>query len=312
MMPLHGTGTQAPLAGPLTAAYNARMSPIKLFPPLLLALLLVMALLPRPATAQDTSSVHWAYASLLGTGWYQLSGERQVFVIRVPPSWQYREADLAGDGLARAGIRLQVPLTLGLHRLEEIDDLLDPDNIGTLSFTPGVEIEYPVDERWRLLAYGHLGWGSDFSGDQSAWIYDLGLRSRYALQHNKLDWGLLGEVFWAGYSPDNGELSTLGGYMVGADFSYPLAWQWRGAAPLRLNWDISYRRFMDDLSFVNRAAVQTFSIQDEWDLGVALAPRQGRIKLGWFSVEQAGLSWRRSSDGDFRAITLNFSGPFNR
>lgn len=284
------------------------MSLPKLF---FLALLLSYMLWPRTGMAQETSSVHWAYASLLGTGWYQLSGERQVFVIRVPPSWQYREAELEEEGLARAGLRLQLPVTLGLHRLDEVGDLLDPDNVGTLSFTPGVEVEYPVDERWRLLGYAHLGWGSDFSGDQSAWIYDLGLRSRYALNDGALDWGLLGEAFWAGYSPDNGESSSLGGFMVGADFSYPLAWQWGDAVPTRLTWDLSYRRFTDDLSFMNRS-VETFSIQDEWDLGIALAPQRGRIKLGWFSIEQLGLSWRRSSDGNFRALTLNFSGPFNR
>lgn len=261
--------------------------------------------------AQETDPVHWAYSSLFGTGWYQLSGERDVFVFRVPVSWQLQQAERTETGAIRPGIRFKLPMTLGLHRLEGFDDLLDPGNIGTVSITPGLELQWPVSERWRLRAHGHFGWGSDTDGEQSAWVYDLSFRSRVGFSQQDLDWGVITELFWAGYTPSQGSSSSLGGVMAGVDFSYPLNWRWPGQGATRLTWDLGYRRFSDDLSFTNQAS-QRVSITDEWDLGWGLGLQEGKLQFGWLRFEQLGLAYKRSSDGQFTAITLNISGAFSR
>ena len=265
-----------------------------------------------PAQAQQTleaeETVHWAYAAFMGTGLYKLDDNREVFILRVPLDWQWREPALTEDGQRRLGVRFEAPLSLGLHQLDGLNDLVDSDNFGTLSITPGVELDYLASERWKLRGYAHLGRGGATDGGEAAWIYDLGVRSRYAFRHGALDWGLVNELFHAGYDPDGGPADSLGGFLAGTDFSLPLAGSSSGLA---LSWDLSYRWLGNNLSFRNRNA-STSTFDDEWQLGIALA-RPGRpFKLGFLSFPQLGLGYRFASEGGFSAITLNFQPLFDR
>ncbi len=204
---------------------------------LILLLISLFLLLPGVSLAQDTGedSVHWAYAAFLGTGWYELDRNRQVYVLRIPPRWYFRDSSIDEAGQRQLGIEFHFPLTFGLHKLEQIDDFIDLDNIGTMSINPGVEIEYPISNRWHLRAYGHLGWGTEFETSAKAWIYDAGLKSRFSFQNGNLDWAMVNELFFAGYNANKTDRDSLGGMMAGLDFSYPIG-SGSGTA-LRLNWD---------------------------------------------------------------------------
>ena len=265
----------------------------------------------EPAQRQ-VDPVHWAFAAFLGSGWYRLGQEQDVFVLRVPPRWRYREPDPQADGRERLGVEFQFPMTLGLHRLEEFGDFLDTGNIGTVSFTPGVEVEYPFSARWRLRWYGHLGWGTDTEGRESAWMVDSGIKSRLGFRHGSLDWGLVSEVFYAGYRSSLDRTGSLGGVLAGLDFSHPVSALRSGRGePLDLKWDLTYTWFGDNPLF----QLQTGSfkaIEDAWAVGVAFARRAGPTRIGRFKFARFGLSYRFSSDGEFRAITLNFRAPFDR
>ncbi len=270
-------------------------------------------LLPGTSPAQDNGdeAVHWAYAAFLGTGWYKLDSNRQVFVLRIPPRWYFRDSSIDESGKRQLGIEFHFPLTFGLHKLEQLDDFIDFDNIGTVSFNPGVEIEIPVSDRWRLRAYGHLGWGKETTSDESAWIYDAGFKSRYSFQSGNLDWAIVNEVFLAGYSETGAGSDSLTGMMAGLDFSYPITFGSSTRDALKLNWDVSYRWYENDPSFP-RIASEPVSIEDEWELGLAIARRDGPIKIWFLKFEHLGLSYRFNSDGSFRAITVNFHAPFTR
>ena len=60
--------------------------------------LLAASQFPGPAAAQEPvePTIHWAYASFFGTGWYKLSDERSGYVFRATPRWP-----LASPGLTR-------------------------------------------------------------------------------------------------------------------------------------------------------------------------------------------------------------------
>jgi len=278
------------------------------------ATILVMSLillLPAALMAEETEtdSIHWAYGSILGTGWYKLDGDRQVYVLRVPPRWYYSDSSIDESGQRTLGIEFHFPVTFGLHKLQDIGDFVDFDNIGTVSFTPGVEIEYPISKRWYLRAYGHLGWGTEKDSDGSAWIFDAGIKSRLSFQKGKLDWGIVNELFLAGYDDDNSGSDKLDGVMAGLDFSYPITLG--SGTALKLNWDISYRWYENDLSFL-RTASEPISVEDEWQVGVAIGKQHGPIKIWFMDFEHMGLIYRFNSDGSFRAITVNFRSPFTR
>jgi hypothetical protein len=281
-------------------------------PNLRLLLTLCPLLSPLAARAQQLLDaeevVHWAYATFMGTGVYQLDDSREVYVLNFPLEWTWREATLETDGQHQLGVRFHMPVSLGLHHLDAFGDFLDADNVGTVSVAPGVELDWLYSQRLRLRGYGHLGLGGVTGGGETAWIYDIGLRSRYAFRHGALDWGLVNEIFRAGYNPDDSEPGSLGGFMAGAEFIYPLRASDSGLA---LGWDVSYRWLSDNLTFLRRDASE-LSFDDEWQVGIALA-RPGRpFKLGFMKFAQLGLGYRFSGEGGFSAITLNFSSLFER
>jgi hypothetical protein len=263
------------------------------------------------ADQQDPGSepVHWAYAAFLGTGWYKLDNNRQVYVLRIPPRWYFRQSSIDGSGQRKVGIDFHFPVTFGLHKLDQIDDLVDFDNIGTVSFNPGVEIEYPLSERWLIRAYGHLGWGKAHNSDESAWIYDAGVKSRYSFQNGSLEWAIFNQVFAAGYNGSKSKSDALNGMVAGLDFKYPIG-TW-GRTGLRLDWDIAYRWYGNKLSFL-RTSSAPVAIGDEWQIGVAIAKTEGLVSLWFLDFEHLGFTYRFNTDGSFQAITFNFRSPFKR
>ena len=282
--------------------------------PLSVCLVLSLTLLsPAISTAQESGSepVHWAYSAFLGTGWYKLDSKEQVYVLRIPPRWYFRKSSIDESGHRKFGIEFHFPLTFGLHKLEEVGDFIDIDNIGTASFNPGVEIEYPVSSRWHLRAYAHLGWGREYGSSESAWIYDAGLKSRYSFQNGKLDWGIVNEVFLSGYDAKNTGDDKFTGMLAGLDFSYPIGWGSGSGSALKLDWDIAYRWFENNPLFP-RTTAEPISIEDNWEIGVAIARQDGPIKVWFMKFEHMGLVYRFNSDGGFRAITVNFRSPFTR
>ena len=123
----------------------------------LLCYMIGSACLSVAANAQtaDVGSVHWAYSSYFGTGWYELRDNRDVFVLRMAPRWDLREAELADDGQRTLGINFRLAITTGLDNFTIVDipDAVSSDNLASLSITPGVDITIPINERWTLRPY---------------------------------------------------------------------------------------------------------------------------------------------------------------
>jgi len=274
-------------------------------------LLLVVA----DCCAQDTSSssVHWAYSSYFGSGWYQVNDDRDVFVLRTTPRWELREADIAEDGSRTIGIELKFPITAGLDRLQ-IDDIpgtANPDNLASLSVTPGVDITIPVGERWALRPFASIGWGSLLNGGESAWTYWAGVKSRYTFQNGKLDWALLNSITYVGYTPSDGAAEDFWPLMAGLEFDYPLGNYQIDDEQVFLSWHGTYTIYEDDLDLVLENG-STNAITDQWELGVSFHKKEGRIKFGWFKFDRLGLAYRFSSSGDLKGISFVFRSVFER
>jgi hypothetical protein len=80
------------------------------------------------SSAQDSSegTAHWAFSYFLGSGWYELEKNRQVYIVRIPPRWYFRDSSIDESGQRQLGIEFHFPLTFGLHKLEQIEDFVDP------------------------------------------------------------------------------------------------------------------------------------------------------------------------------------------
>ena len=265
---------------------------------------------PELAARDDPAKqVHWAMGAFFGTGWYQVDDNRSVFVFRIPPRQTLRESSFDENGKRKLGIEIQYPVSFGLHNLDQLPDFVDFDNFATVTFTPGVQVEIPVTEKWYLRPYAHIGYGAEISTSDSAWIYYGGVKSRYQLSSSKYNWSLLNAVYFAGYKPEFARRGQYGSFMTGLEFNQPLKSFQLGGDDTWLNWHITYNYLFDRLNFhVDEDRVE--SIGDQWEIGLALSKGSKNIKIWFISFEHVGLAYKWSSNGAYRAISINLRSPF--
>jgi hypothetical protein len=282
---------------------------------LILTLLAVSsALLPRAGLAQETppASVHWAYSAYFGTGWYRVSGDRNVFVVRMTPRWSWSEPSLDDDGKRSVGLYFKSPVSLGLDSFD-YDDVLgavDVDNVSFISVNPGIDIEVPVTRIWSLRPYASVGYGTAFDGSESAWTYWAGVKSRVSFESGRLNWHLLNQAGFVGYTPNDGPADTIWPVMAGLEFDYPVGAPTTDGDQLLLHWRAAYTLFGDDLDFTGDPTVNQ-AINDQWEIGAAIARRDSRIPIWFLDFDMLGLGYRASSNGELKGVTFLFRSMFD-
>ncbi len=125
----------------------------------------------------DTQYANFAFASEIGSGVYEISGS-VITVYTFEPYYTLRSALPFGG---RPGIRLIFPFTVGFFNFAT-QDLLHlelPNSIGALSFEPGVELDYWINDSWDLYPYVKAGGTLASSAEVNAVIWGAGLRSDY-------------------------------------------------------------------------------------------------------------------------------------
>ena len=264
------------------------------------------------AQESSASSVPWAYGAYFGTGWYRIEGDRDIYVIRYTPRWEFREADISEDGTRTIGIEFRFPITFGLDNFS-YDDLVgsaDPDNLSSLSVTPGIDITIPVTDRWLLRPFAAVGWGSAFKNSESVLTYWGGVKSRYSMQHGKLNWALLNSVTYVGHTPSNGPSDDFWPLMAALEFDYPLGQRKLGGEQVFLSWHGMYTTFENRLlqPIDNEPAV---AITDQWEFGLSIRKENERIKIWWLEFDRLGLAYRFSTSGDFEGISFVFRSIFD-
>jgi len=253
--------------------------------------------------------VHWAMGAFFGTGWYKVDDNRNMYIFRIPPRQSLSESSIDDKGQRKLGIEILYPLTFGLHDLDEIPDFIDFDNFATVSFTPGIQLEIPVTEKWYLRPYAHFGWGTETNSSDSAWIYYGGIKSRYVLGSGRTEWALLNGLYFAGYKPEFENRGRFGSFMTGLEYARPLRNFELGGDALWLNGHITFNYFFDKLNFhVDDDLVE--SVDDQWEIGLALSKGSKKMKFWFFHFEHVGLSYKWSSNRTYRAISVNLRSPF--
>jgi hypothetical protein len=283
--------------------------------PILTLLAAQLLLLPATGVAQEESppvSVHWAYSAYFGTGWYRVEGDRDVFVVRMTPRWDMSEASLGDHGERTLGFHFKFPVSVGLDRFSYDDPLgaADLDNVSFLSVNPGLDIEIPVNPIWSLRPYASIGYGEAVDASDSAWSYWAGVKSRVSLPSDRLNWRLINDIGFVGYTPSQGPDDAMWTLMAGLEFDKPLGAPRDDGDQTLLHWYGTYTYFGDDLEFTGNPAIDT-SITDQWDIGAAIGRRDSSIKIWFLHFDRLGLGYRRSSSGDLKGITFVFRSKFD-
>jgi len=282
--------------------------------PILMLLAASLVLLPATGGTQETgpSPVHWAYSAYFGTGWYRVSGDRDVFVVRMTPRWTWSDASLDANGSRVVGAHFKLPVSVGLDQFEFDDalDAVDVDNVSFLSVNPGIDIEFPINSIWSLRPYASIGYGQALGSSESAWTYWGGIKSRVELHSGKFNWRLLNQVGIVGYTPNEGPSDSFSPLMAGFEFDHPMGSSADSRQQMLLHWHASYTVFGDDLVFSGDPTVNR-SISDQWELSVALGRRDSPIRIWFLNFDRLGLGYRTSSNGDLKGITFVFRSMFD-
>lgn len=268
---------------------------------------------PAPVSAQaaDDEAIHWAYSTWFGTGWYRIGSTRDTFAVRYAPRRLITEQSIAG-GERRYGIELRVPVTVGLEHfsLDDLPGSVDPKNFASVSVTPALNVQVPIDEHWILRPFAALGWGTVLNGDESAWTWWTGLRSRYRDHAGKLEWSWVQSVAVVGYSPSDGPSSNFWPVSTGLEFAWPFGAHRLQGEPLFVNWHVAYTWFADEMElFGPDRSVET--IHDQWQLGLGINKGETPIDVWRFAFDRLTLVYRFSSDGELQGIGFEFRSLFD-
>ncbi|WP_372870634.1 hypothetical protein [Shewanella sp.] len=124
--------------------------------------------------AEDTADIqHFAFANYLGSGIYSSTGDSAA-VINVPLSFTIEKSD-------DSELLLRMPLSLGFFNYQW-DDLPEgelPDNVGTLTLTPGIEYHWQATDKLAMEAYLDIGFGHNFADSTNVGILSAGVSALY-------------------------------------------------------------------------------------------------------------------------------------
>jgi hypothetical protein len=143
--------------------------------PCLAVLGLACGLFAARAPAADpraaASTINHAFATELGTGFYDVGG-RSVFILSFAPAFELRAATDS-----RAGLRLVIPMAGGSFDFKP-DDALGgnlPDRVDSFSVMPGFEFDLPLQDDWILRPWARAG-ASFAEGTSDGLLYGAGAR----------------------------------------------------------------------------------------------------------------------------------------
>jgi hypothetical protein len=262
---------------------------------LLLAALLLMPFDGVAAEADgDTTAAGYEFAYWLGSGLYRIGG-RDVWNIVLPFDWGLREpAD------RRPGMRLLLPVTVGW--LDTAD--LRSDNLQTLTFVPGLEIQFQPTAHWSLRPFAQAGIGKDLSRGENAWIYAGGIRSRF---ENRLDdyTLILGNALVAAGSQGDGNRSSFGRFDAGIGVERPLNWRVGGrATKLGAFYVASF--FSDNAELARSLKPDKFNLGAVHRFGLAVG-LQEPYRIFGLELDWLGLSY--VTGNNIKGIRLNAGFP---
>ena len=250
------------------------------------------------AVEDDQQLFNWYYAAIYGTGIYS-AGDRTVAVLQAPLSFSLRERSDE-----QWGLRITLPVSLGFYDFD-FGDFVDeglPDRVSTISVMPGLEAEKYVTSRWLLRPYLAGGGGWEIGGEESAFIYDTGLRSRFRLGDDRGTlFSLVNWLSLAGYKPSGGSRQTLGLFAIGVDVEVPTGKELFGR-PVTVSILPIYYYYFRRLNFAEVTDAEN-NVREEAEIALSLLAEQPFRVLG-INVDRIGLAIRVSEDvSGFRLFT---------
>ena len=261
------------------------------------------------AGAQEAPAptLHWAYASHFGTGWYEIGDQQSAFIANFAPQLRTGDTDRLGSDDRKAVYTIRMPFTVGVTRLdfEDVPGILDPGNFSTVSAGLRADIDVPVTERFSFRPSVQLSYGTVIGESEYAWTYRGDIRGRYKVGSGRLESSLIGALGFVGYDANRGNDDSFTYAAVGAEFAYPVPWFSSDRSQTLFYWHLLYTDFLDRMEVQGRAD-QFEEITNYWQAGVAFGRREEPIELWFLRFDRLGLAYDVSPSGELRGLKFVF------
>lgn len=257
------------------------------------------------ASVEETDdSISYAFSSLLGTGYYEVKGDK-LFLMTLPLSWQ-TESMAEGN----RPWTLLLPVSVSLTRINELIESLPKttylealdEEVRALTFAPGVEWSIPLHYDWLVKPYVQAGMAWDAAARQSSYLCFVGATARrsWDLDGHRLTWGngLSGAYQEVRHGNDRSSLLML---QTGVDYEFD-EWFRLVGHEVTPSLFVLGQHFSDALQ-TERTQVERVPVENMLHLGFTVGFREERSLMG-IPYQRVGLSLVRGSN-NLKAVSLN-------
>jgi hypothetical protein len=248
----------------------------------------------------DQQFTTYAYAHEFGSGVYDFDG-RTLQVYTLPFGWWARHADEHGPG-----VHLELPVTLGFLDFQATDVISTglPVSVDSVSFVPGIELEFRLSPAWTLLPYVQAGASVADAEDVETRLFGTGLRVEHTFAMNAFQGAYAGEfvystVRYVGELPDDDFVRWRNGIELRRGTGYNLA-----GRELELGIFSSVDAYVDPPTGPT-TGVDVPEVQLE--AGVILGTHP-ELKVWRLPLPRLGISYRFA--GDLSGIRFVIGAPF--
>jgi hypothetical protein len=256
-------------------------------------------------SANDIEPVHYAYANYLGSGIYRTTGQN-ASLVSMPFSYDLGHSN-------KISYQLRLPVSVGFFDFDFVDlpNLELPNGVGTVTFTPGVAVNYKVTEDWLLETYLDLGYGRNLTQQRGVTVHSSGVSTLYHFSMKNFDSVWANRLYYALYNGNGyNAKDSYAALQTGIDIGLPIQYQLFGVnfQPrlfMTAFWYFSEVNFLKPLTkdFTQPKHV-TLTNSIEYGCTLKFAKKIG---FSWAGIDRVGLSYRHSKN--LSAFRLLFSMP---
>jgi len=187
-----------------------------------------------------------------------------------------------------------------------------PESISTLSILPGLQAQVRINSAVEATPFAYAGYGWELNGHDSAFIYNLGVKTRWTSPLSENRRLMLGATLnHAAYRPENGgDTRPLTKLTLGLNLSFPTNGTLKGV-PADLGLHLIYYRYLTPLEYPVTQDV-TNQLRAETEFAVSVGTR-APVPVGIFDrhlldFDMIGIAFRVGDD--VKALRLFFSLPY--
>lgn len=267
--------------------------------------ILLFSLTVIAVKAEDIEPVHYAYANYLGSGIYKTTGQNATLV-SMPFSYE-----LGDKGKTTYGLRLPVSVGFFDFQFKDLPNNGLPDEVGTITFTPGLAFNYQYTKNWLIESYVDVGYGRNLTTNKGVTILSTGVSALYHFDYKDYDSIWANRIYYASYDGNGYDaMDAYAAMHIGIDTGLPLQYkvlghQFQPRLFVTAFWYFSEVNFLiPGIRSLEEEKNVTLTNSVEFGFTLKFAKSIG---YSWAGIDRLGLSYRYSKN--FSAFRLLFSFP---